>query len=912
MDMPSLTRRVCSTMFKAMLRRALFTMALVAGVSAPQTPSAPADVYRTTIQPILTANCLACHNSKMKQGGFDLSTREALLKGSEHGKVVIPGNSSDSQLYKVVAHVSDPGMPFKGKKLPDASIAAIAEWIKAGVPFGEPVADAEAGVAAEGAKHWAFRKPVRPAVPAIADARWSRNPIDAFIAAEQAKRAVTPLGEADKRTLIRRVYLDVTGLPPTPEEVRQFETDKSRSAYEKIVDRLLASDRYGERWGRHWLDVWRYSDWYGWRVQNQVRYSQRHIWRWRDWTVESLNQNKPYAEMITEMLAGDEVAPNNPDVVRATGFLGRNWYMFNRNVWLQDTVDYTSGAFLGLTLKCARCHTHKYDPIPHEDYYKFRAFFEPYDVRTDRVAGEADITKAGVARVYDADASKPTYRFVRGNENNPDTSVILQPGIPQLFGKADLKIEPVSLPVEAYFPDGRSFVPDDLRVQAKAAVEKAEADLKKAREKPEAAPLIAAAERRVEAAKAALPALEARIKADMAAMLTPVPPEVEQLGEEARKLERAANYLKADADVIVAKYELEQAGTSEKKLGAAIGKLESAVKALKEPAEGYTSIGPRYPTMSSGRRLALARWIASKDNPLTARVAINHIWLRHFGEPLVSTVFNFGKSGKKPTHPELLDWLAVEFMDRNWDMKAIHKLILTSSAYKLQSSGWAADAPQVKADPENISLWRMNTRRMEAEVVRDSLLSIAGKLDTTMGGQEIDETKGHEVYRRSIYFRHSPDLQMDMLKVFDVASPNECYERGESIVPQQALALANGKLSFTMSRLLTQQLSPVVSNEPVSPTVGNRAAASSPGRTDAEFVASAFDRILGRRPRPAEVTESLQYLQEQTAFYRDRSKLTPFTTGPASDVKPSDDPAQRARESLVHVLLNHNDFLTIR
>jgi hypothetical protein len=769
------------------------------------------------------------------------------------------------------------------------------------------VADPEMISAAEAAKHWAFRKPERPQVPLIKDSRWSKNPIDAFVAAELAKRGLTPLGEADRRILIRRVYLDLIGLPPTPEEVREFENDKSPNAYEKVVDLLLASPRYGERWGRHWLDIWRYSDWYGWRIQNQVRYSQRHIWRWRDWTIESLNANKPYDQMIVEMLAGDEIAPNNPDIVRATGYLGRNWYMFNRNVWLQDTVDYTAGAFLGLTMKCARCHTHKYDPIPQTDYYRFRAFFEPHDVRIDRVAGEADTTKAGVARVYDADASRPTYRFVRGNENNPDTSVTLQPGIPRLFGKVDLKIEPVALPVEAYFPDGRSFVPDDLLAQAKAQIEKAEAELKKAREKPEPAPVISAAEKRLEAAKAAVPALEARIKADIAAMATPVPPEVEQLAEEARKLERAANYLRADAEVTSATYELEQAATNEKKRAAALGKLEAAVKALKEPAEGYTPIGPKYPTSSSGRRLALARWIASKDNPLTARVAINHMWLRHFGKPLVSTVFNFGKSGKKPSHPELLDWLAVELMGRNWDMKAIHKLMVTSSAYKLQSSGWTSDSPQAKADPENVAFWRMNTRRMEAEVVRDSVLAIAGKLDGTMGGPEIDETKGHEVFRRSVYFRHAPDLQMDMLKVFDVASPNECFERSESIVPQQALALANGKLSLTMSRLLARQLSPAPP-APVDAAAGNR---SQPD-ADEEFVASAFERILGRRPRSAELSESATYLREQTAFYKDRSKLTAFTSGPEAAVKPAEDPAQRARESLVHVLLNHNDFVTIR
>jgi hypothetical protein len=846
--------------------------------------SQPAGFFSSKMQPLLTANCLPCHNTKVKQGGLDLSTRESLLRGSEHGPIVKPGDPDNSQLYKLVAHIAEPGMPFQGKKLPDSAIALFAEWIKMGVPYGEATLDPEAPDPAEVHKHWAFRKPVRPALP-----QSTVNPIDAFVNAELSKHGLKPLPQADKRTLLRRVYEDLTGLPPTPEDLTAFVNSSDPNAYEKVVDKLLDSPQYGERWARHWLDIWRYSDWYGWRKQNQVRYSQRHIWRWRDWTVESLNQNKPYDRMILEMLAGDELAPDDPKVVRATGYLARNWYMFNRNVWLQDTVEYTAAAFLGITLKCARCHTHKYDPIPHADYYRFRAFFEPEDVRIDRVPGQADTVKDGVARVYDADLQKPTYRFIRGNESNPDTSVALQPAVPLLFGKPDLHIQPISLPPSAYFPDGRSFVPPDLIAQAKAEIEKAEAEVRKAREKPEPGPVIAAAEKRLEAFKAALPALEARIKADQAAMATPVPGNAEQLAIHAREAELRANKLRAEADIILGQYEFELSKTNPKKLAAATSKLEDAVKALKEPAEGYTPIGPKYPTTSSGRRLALARWIASKDNPLTARVAINDIWMRHFGKPLVATVFNFGRSGKAPTHPELLDWLATEFMDRNWDMKAIHRLIVTSNVYKRSSSGFAADSPNVKIDPDNTWLWRMNVRRMEAEAVRDSILAIAGKLDRTMGGPEIDESKGQEIYRRSIYFRTAPDLQMDMLKVFDIASPNECFQRSESIVPQQALALANGSLSLAMSRLIAAQL-------PTGPT----------------FVQAAFERILGRDPTPEEEKASTAYLKEQAALYADPSKLHAFQTGSEAAVKASTDPAQRARESVVHVLLNHNDFVTLR
>ncbi|HUQ90522.1 MAG TPA: DUF1553 domain-containing protein [Bryobacteraceae bacterium] len=862
----------------------LSRVALFLSLSGSAAWSQPANFIRDKIQPLLNANCLGCHNAKVKQGGLDLSTREALMRGSEHGPIVTPGDPSNSQLYKLVAHVAEPSMPFKGKKLPDDAIALFSEWIKLGLPYGEASADPEAPSLAEVSKHWAFRKPLAAAIP-----KGAANPIDAILNAELTKRNLKPLPQADKGTLLRRVYIDLTGLPPTPAELNAFLNDRDSKAYEKVVDKLLDSPQHGERWARHWLDIWRYSDWYGWRVQNQVRYSQRHIWRWRDWTVESLNQNKPYDRMIQEMIAGDEIAPSDPSITRATGYLARNWYMFNRNVWLQDTVEYTATAFLGITLKCARCHTHKYDPIPQTDYYRFRAFFEPEEVRTDRMPGQADTLKDGLARVYDADVKKPTYRFIRGNEANPDTSVILQPGIPQLFGKPDLRIEPVSLPVEAYFPDGRSFVPNDLIAQAKASIEKAEADLKKAREKPEPAAVISAAEKRVEGAKLALPALEARIKAELAAMATPVPENAEQLAVAAREAEMKANRVKAEADLILGQYEFELGKSDSKKLASATRKLEAAVKALKEPAEGYTPIGPKYPTSSSGRRLALARWIASKDNPLTARVAINHIWMRHFGKPLVPTVFNFGRSGKPPTHPVLIDWLAREFMDRDWDMKAMHRLMVTSEAYKRSTRGWTSESPQVKLDPDNTYLWRMNVRRMEAEAVRDSILALAGKLDRTIGGPEIDQRKGDEVYRRSLYFQHAPDLQMDMLKVFDVASPNECFERSESIVPQQALALANGTLSLSMARTI---------------------AASLPA--DGTFVNAAFGRILGRGPSPAEALETANYLEEQATLYADPSKLTAFSAGSTALVKPSADPAQRARESVVHVLLNHNDFVTVR
>ena len=906
-----------------------------AGAPFEQNANADVALFHNNIKPLLEANCVRCHNSQIKRSGFDLSTREALLRGGDTGAVIVPGDAKSSVLYKRISHLEQPGMPFGGQKLPGAAIAQIADWINAGAPYDAPLAAGKAALS-----HWAFKLPERPAVPEVKNRAWVRNPIDAFVAADHEKRGLKPVAAADRRTLLRRVYLDLIGLPPTPEEMNAFLADNSKDAYEKVVDKLLASLRYGERWGRHWMDIWRYSDWYGWRAQNQVRYSQRHIWHWRDWIVESVNKDKGYDEMIVEMLAGDELAPNNPDIVRATGYLARNWYMFDRNVILKDTVDYTAMAFLGITLKCARCHSHKYDPITHEDYYKFRAFFEPYDVRTDRVSGQPDLMKDGVPRVYDAKADTPTYRFIRGADTSPDTEHPLTPGIPAMFGHADLKIKPEPLPLDVYYPDSQAFVHRDLIAQAKADIEKAETelrkshdDLEKAKQQPNApAPAAAGAgnrsggeppadgkamaavlkaqsavalkEKELASARAALPAIEARIAADEAKYAATPPPNLEALEATAFKAERHANVVKAEENILRATQELAAAKPETetydkealKKLGEARAQLEAAAKAL-QSEDAYTPVGKVYPDSTTGRRLALARWIANKQNPLTARVAINDMWLRHFGQALVPTVFNFGMSGKPPSNPALLDWLAVEFMDRNWSMKAIHRLIVTSNTYRMRSSTKDPSDQNAKIDPDNRYLWRMNEQRMEAEVVRDSLLSIAGQLDSTMGGPEIDSAKGLESKRRSIYFQDTPDMQVTFLKVFDEANPNECFQRNESIVPHQALALANSKMSLQAARTLEEQ---------ITKQTGVTAAA------DSQFVARAFDAVLNRPPTAAERTESLKFLREQEELFQDTKKLTPIQTGATGDVKPESDPHLRAREDLVHVLVNHTDFVTIR
>src|SRR5262245_31585640 len=302
--------------------------------------------------------------------------------------------------------------------------------------------------------HWSFREPSRPAIPHDSAAACSGNPIDAFVHAKHRELGLVSVATCEKRELLRRVYFDLIGLPPTPEQQHSFLDDDSPNAFEAVVDRLLNSPQYGERWGRHWMDVWRYSDWAGYGME--IRQSQRHIWRWRDWIVESLNRDKPYDTMLMEMLAGDEIAPLDPDTVRATGFVARNWFKFNRNVWLDNIVEHTSKAFLGLTINCARCHEHKFDPIEQEDYYRFRAFFEPHNVRTDRLPGQPDAMQDGLPRVFDSEIDPPTYLFIRGDEAQPLKDKPLTPNVPA-FLHAEMTPVPVELPSTAYYPGLRPF-----------------------------------------------------------------------------------------------------------------------------------------------------------------------------------------------------------------------------------------------------------------------------------------------------------------------------------------------------------------------------------------------------------------------------------------------------------------------
>ncbi|MBI2823695.1 MAG: DUF1553 domain-containing protein [Planctomycetia bacterium] len=928
------------------MRRAAPFVGLLLALTAPAAaePVAAGVEYIRDVKPLLARHCYRCHGALRSESGLRLDTAVSIRKGGDSGAAIEPGRAGDSLLIEAVTR-TETRMPAEGEPLTDAEIAVLRQWIDEGAiaPDEPPPPDPR--------KHWAFQPPVRPNVPAAGATASFVNPVDAFLAFDRAGHGLAPNAAADKATLLRRVHLDLTGLPPTRDELHAFRGDSAPDAFERVVDRLLDSPQYGERWGRHWMDVWRYSDWAGY--QKEVRDSQQHIWRWRDWIVECLNADRGYDRMIVDMLAGDEAAPLDPNTLRATGFLARNWYRYNRNVWLDNAVEHTAKAFLGLTLNCARCHDHMYDPIPQEAYYRLRAFFEPHDVRIDRLPGQPDIDKDGIPRVYDAHADRKTFLFVRGVDSQPKEDNPLSAGVPDVLAFCELKIEPVHLPPAAHNPGLKSHVREETLAAARANVEKATAGLNSARTKlarlhrqeehgrsviakaarhlarvwpslgtsdetalprprkvVEAETSLAVAVKHLETTQAELTSVETRIAADNARYATPPAADVAEQTAKALAAANRASVCAAEDALLPLDRELAElernkrsasADEQRKKLEPKLAEARKKLDAAKEEAAKRTDYPPLdklYPATSTGRRLALARWIANPRNPLTPRVAINHIWMHHFGEPLVPTVFDFGLNGKPSVHPALLDWLAVEFMDRGWSMKAMHRLIVTSQAYRMASAA-AADDPRRKVDPDNRYVWRANVRRMEAETVRDSVLAVAGALDLARGGPDLDHNAGLTTPRRSLYFRHANEKQMTFLKLFDAASINECYRRSESVVPQQALALANSPLALSQSRLLAAKL-------------WEEAGRQATGAAADWFITAAFEQVLCRPPTSDERALSAQFLSDQAAQLADASRLTQFTGGEAAAVKPSDDPAQRAREDLVHVLLNHNDFVTIR
>lgn len=862
--------------------------------------------YVEKIKPLLHKRCFSCHGSLKQEGDLRLDTASLMVEGG----VITRGNPHESSILERVAATDiEERMPpeHEGEPLSKKEIELLRAWIVAGAP-----APADEQPEADPQSHWSFQPLVRPAVPTVANSTWPKNTIDAFIAHQHVEQGLQPQKEASRILLIRRLYIDLTGVPPSAAEIKKFANDSSPQWYENTVEELLKDPRHGERWARHWMDVWRYSDWWG--LGQQLRNSQKHIWHWRDWIIESLNNDLPYDEMVRQMLAADELYPNDLDKLRATGYLARNYFLFNRNQWMDETVEHVSKGFLGITMNCAKCHDHKFDPIEQVDFYKLRAVFEPYHVRLDMVPGETNLTKDGIPVAFDGMPDDPTYLFIRGQDSTPDKSTVIAPGIPEIFAFQHLKVEEVSLPSDAWQPARRSGIIEAHVSAAQSQLSAADRKLIAAHKKVDAANNakpseakdneivkaqneLRAAEMAQAVASDAFTSVQRRAEAMTVQWIDSDKNAQASAAAAAVLAERQLALTKAKQALLTAKTKLDQAKDKKDDLTKKVGEAKKAVtqaeSKLKSPItadEKFTPlVGAKWtptrffsslkddPTVkfhpkSTGRRTALAKWITDKRNPLTARVAVNQIWTRHMGQPLVATVFDFGRNGADPTHPDLLNWLASELIDHNWSMKHIHRLIVNSAAYRMDSSV-AGREVNVAQDPDNKHLWRRVAIRLESQVVRDSILELAGSLDKTIGGPPVPKSKQDKSTRRSMYFFHSNNDRNLFLTMFDEARVKDCYKREQSIVPQQALALTNSKLVFDSSKSIAQQL-------------------SQQAKDDLSFIKKAFTVILSMTASDVEIKASLQAIE--------------------SWKKLPDGSTETARANFVWALVNHNDFVTLR
>jgi mono/diheme cytochrome c family protein len=729
--------------------------AIVLGVTSTLGAATDEDIFKEKLQPVLAKNCAGCHTGANAQAGLSVDSLQGLTKGGKRGPAIHPGSGKTSPLVQFARGEQNPRMPVGGKPLDPATIDAIAAAIDSMTPVA-------VGASADDHEKWLYSSPSRPQVPAAKAGDWVRNPIDAFVLARLEAKGFKPAPPASKRALLRRVYFDLIGLPPTVEEAQAFLRDESPDAYEKLIDKLLADKRYGERWGRHWLDLVRFAESDGFAVDSE----RPTAWRYRDYVIRAFNNDKPYDIFVQEQIAGDEMErsgggrrmADGSEGTIALGYLRMAPWEADANFdnqlrldWLNEMTTTTSQVFMGLTVGCARCHDHKYDPIPQRDFYRMQAFFASTRVE-ERPAPFSSVE----------DPQKKMRSTLRKYEDD---------------------IEDANERLRVFEGDLRKRLGESGSGEG---LNKALADKKNT--------AITEAERKQH--KELQESIK-RLTSEMA-RYRPVAYSVNEVAPPAI-LEIAPTHVLGGGE-LAAKGDQVEPGF----LKRVIGKEEDA----KIPFAG------RY---RSGRRRALAEWIASPSNPFTARVMVNRIWQHHFGEGLVRTSSDFGKNGERPSHPELLDWLATEFVEKKWSVKAMHKLMLMSNAYR-QSTSHPESKQYAENDPDNRLLWRMNWIRLESEALRDSVLALSGRLNSESGGPGMffnvkDEiAQGFEFFkwyaseekqqlRRSIYAFQRRSLMMPMLEVFDGANMSEsCSRRSVTTVAPQALTLLNGELTSTESK----------------------------------------------------------------------------------------------------------------
>jgi hypothetical protein len=883
---------------------------LHAGAPEPAAAAFPPEAlefFEAKVRPILVETCQRCHGPQKQSSGLRLDSRAAVLEGGLIGPAVIPGDPANSPLIQAVRREGDLQMPPKGS-LPEAAVRALTEWVKRGAPWPQDtLAPADPKVS-----HWAFQPVRQVEPPAVEDTAWAASPIDAFILAKLEAKGLPPSPRADQRTLIRRATFDLTGLPPTPEEVAAFEADDAPDAFARLVDRLLGSPRYGERWGRHWLDVARYADTKGYVFQEERRYP--FAYTYRDYVIRAFNDDLPYDQFLVQQIAAD-LLPLGEDTspLAAMGFLtvGRR-FLNNREDIIDDRIDVVTRGLLGLTVSCARCHDHKFDPIPTADYYSLYGVFassvepkEPptivspgsspdYDdyqrqlgtrrqeVETYRAAKQAEILAELRGKIdryllaafdLDFDPRHPKFdeRF-RAETLRPELLRRLMRRWGERLTQARATPDPVFAPWHAFaalpaagFSEKAAEVakglatssPPALPILARSFAEAPPKDLREvARRYGE---LLAGAETRWQEQLKANPSHPGAALADPAweALRQVLYAEDGPIAIPADELGRALNRAERERLQALAKKVDELNATHPGAppramvLNDAPQPTDPHVFLRGNPGRPGPAVprqflkvlsGPgRTPFKGGSGRLDLAREIVRKDNPLTARVLVNRVWMHHFGSGLVRTPSDFGLRSDPPTHPELLDDLAARFVAGGWSLKALHRLILNSAVYQQRSDG----TPEgLAADPQNLLLWRQNRRRLDFEAMRDALLAVSGRLDATMGGRPVPLADSS---RRTVYAFIDRQNLDGVLRTFDFASPDTSSPRRYStLVPQQALFLMNSPFVAEQARLLSRRLE----QEAVTNPEGQ--------------VRLLYLWTLGRAPEPHELSLALGFLDAAT------------------------------------------------
>jgi hypothetical protein len=744
--------------FVMAFRFLLFALCLCFAVSESLCAESPDKLFEEQIRPVLATKCIKCHGSKKQEGKLRLDSRAAMLKGGESGPALVPGKPNESLMIEAMRYESYE-MPPTGQ-LPENVVAPFVDWIAGNAVWpdhGEPIREVSGLITATDREWWAFQPLKKPTVPQASSDSWSHNEIDRFIVEQLNNKKLLPAPQATRTELARRLYFNLIGLPPTSEELDLFLQDETPQAWENLIDRLLADKRYGEHWGRYWLDVVRYAESDGWN-QDAFR---SNIYRYRDYVVNSFNADKPYPEFVKEQLAGDEIPNADAEAIVATGFLRLGIYEYNQrdakshwNDIINEMTDVAGDVFLGMGMACARCHDHKFDPLLQRDYFKLRAFFEPIIWKDDVPQPFATVEEEEAYNLQKKKWEKAT-ADIRG-----EIDTLLKPYYDRKWAST---VEKFPLDIQACFNTpydkrtswdeqmtyliGRQFWDEaggPLKSMKKEDQEKHEELKKKLAEFDDLKP------------------------------------------KEPAKLMAATDFHGAISPTIIP----DDPDKTPIKPG--------FLTVLSE----VSTTAPTTIDSSTGRRTALAEWIAKPDNPLTTRVIVNRIWQQHFGKGIVPTASDFGHLGLPPTHPDLLDWLTVTFVEDGWSFKKLHKRILMSSTWQQASHHPQADEYQEK-DPGEDLLWRFPVQRLSAEQIRDSILALSGELQQKVGGPSV----GGTTPRRSLYIKQIRNTPDEFLHLFDVANGlKSVAERNMTTTPLQSLMMINGDWILGRAKKFAERL----------------------------------------------------------------------------------------------------------